>query len=160
MITAPPQTLYLSAAAPQLGQIATLRHFKLQTCRHVSCFWRRHTQALLACSCTCIAHGQVADRLHGDGCFMHTLLWAFTAPWCVPNCVLGPRLRREMRIKYGLKEEPCGGELAHFPHMTTHHYVEAFALSCVCLALNLLHTMTAPASTVGGSDAATLIRTF
>jgi hypothetical protein len=60
-------------------------------------------------SCSCVAHGKIDDHLHGEGSCGPCCIYYLTAGCCLPMLYFGPKLRQEIRHKYNLAEEPCGG---------------------------------------------------
>jgi Cys-rich protein (TIGR01571 family) len=62
--------------------------------------------------CAPCAYGKLKEEATGADCCCATVVFYCSAivP-CVPLCILAPNLRRTVRQKYQLPEEPCGGAL-------------------------------------------------
>jgi Cys-rich protein (TIGR01571 family) len=60
-----------------------------------------------------VVHGLIVARLERTGCCAPCCVWYITSPCCLHLCLWGPQRRRSVREKFGLREEPCGGEIQH-----------------------------------------------
>mmetsp|Transcript_11600 Transcript_11600/g.28434 ORF Transcript_11600/g.28434 Transcript_11600/m.28434 type:complete len:111 (-) Transcript_11600:207-539(-) len=68
------------------------------------------TCLIVCCLGPSITYGQNVDKLKGNG-FMGPCLLYFCCP-CFA-CIFAGQTRKEIREKYGLKEEPCHDMLVH-----------------------------------------------
>lgn len=62
--------------------------------------------------CPCILFGETYDKVFGGGCCVPCFV--YTCLFCVPCCCWGPKMRKAIRERFQIREEPCSDCCVYF----------------------------------------------